>query len=165
MKTVAGIFDTTIAADRAVAFLMDEGFNKEEISLVMTEKAHHKLFDRTDDEASRVTKGGAAGAVIGGALGALIAGLTTVGVILIPGSGLMAVGPVVAALSGAGVGAVAGGLSGALIRAGFAADDANRFEEEVKLGKTVVIVHAANDNRAAIATSALKDSGAVLEAA
>jgi uncharacterized Rossmann fold enzyme len=165
MTDVAGIFDNQLSADRAVSALLDEGFSKDDISLLMTDKTHHRLFSSTDDEANRVAKGGVAGAAIGGALGALLAGLGTVGIIVVPGAGLMAVGPLVAALSGAGAGATIGGLSGALIRAGFAADDANRFEEEIKNGKAVVIVHAHGDDKETIARSVLADAGAVTEMA
>ena len=165
MKTVAGIFDSEIVADRALGELLEEGFSRDDISLVMSDKTRDRLFSSTDDEANRVAKGGALGAAIGGAFGALAAGLTTIGIIAIPGGSLLAVGPLVAALSGAGLGATVGGLSGALINAGFAADDANRYEEDVKRGKAVIVVHASNDNKAVIAESVLNHSGAVTKAA
>lgn len=165
MKTVAGIFDNDLAADRAVAALLDEGFAKDDISMLVSRKTHDALFSSTDDEANRVAKGGIAGATLGGVLGALIAGLTAVGVIVLPGGGLLAVGPVVAALSGAGAGATVGGLSGALIQAGFAADEANRFEKEINQGKVVLIVHAADKEKAARADTALKYAGAMTQAA
>ena len=114
---------------------------------------------------NRVAKGGALGAALGGALGALIAGLTGIGAIALSGGTLLAVGPVVAALYGAGAGGAVGGLSGALISAGFAADEANRYAEEIKRGKAVVIVHAAGEEKAAIAKSALSTSGATIKAA
>lgn len=164
MKTVAGIFDSDITADRAVASLLDEGFLKDEISMIMSDKTRDKLFSSTDDEANRVAKGGLVGAALGGAMGALIAGLTGVGAI-VSGGTLLAVGPIVAALYGAGAGGAVGGLSGALISAGFAADEASRYEDEIKQGKAVVIVHAADEKRAAIARSALSTSGATIKAA
>ncbi len=165
MKTVAGIFDSDITADRAVSSLLDEGFTKDDISLIMSDKTRDKLFSSTDDEANRVAKGGILGAAVGGALGAIIAGLTTVGVVAIPGGALLAVGPIVTALFGAGAGGTIGGLSGALISSGFAADDANRFEDEIKRGKAIVIVHVANENKAIIAKAALSVSGATIKAA
>jgi hypothetical protein len=165
MKTIAGIFDSELDADNAVAALLSEGFEKDDISLIMPDKTRDKLFDSTDDEANRVAKGGAVGAALGGAIGALIAGLTTVGVIMVPGGSLLVVGPVIAALSGAGAGAAIGGLSGALIRAGYAADEANQFEQEVGKGKAIVLVHATNDNKAVVAESAMSSSGAVTRAA
>lgn len=165
MKTVAGIFDSNITADRAVSSLLDEGFSKDDISLIMSDKTRDKLFSSTDDEANRVAKGGIVGAALGGALGAFVAGLTTVGIIVLPGGSLLAVGPIIAALSGAGAGGAVGGLGGALISAGFAADEASRYEEEIKRGKAVVIVHAANEEKAIIAEAALSESGAAIKAA
>ena len=165
MKTVTGIFNSDITADRAISSLLDEGFSKDDISLVMTDKTRNRLFSSTDDEANRVAKGSIFGAAIGGVLGALIVGLTAVGIIVVPGGSLLAVGPIIAAMSGAGAGGTVGGLTGALISSGFAADDANRYEGELKSGKAVVIVHAANDDRAIVAEAALSVSGATVKAA
>lgn len=165
MKAVAGIFDNNVTADRAVASLLDQGFTKDQISLIMSDKTHKTLFSSTDDEANRIAKGGIMGAAVGGTLGAFLAGLTTVGIIALPGGSLLAVGPIVAALYGAGAGGAFGGLSGALISAGFVADEANRFEDEVKSGKAIVIVHVANDEQAAAAKMALSVSGASIKAA
>jgi hypothetical protein len=165
MKTVAGTFDNQAAADRAIATLLDEGFSKNEFSLLMTEKTHNTVFNITDDEANSVAKGGLTGAMVGGAIGALLAGLTGVGVFFVPGMGLLASGPVIAALSGAGAGAAVGGLSGALINAGFAADEAHRFEKELKDGKAVVLVHPTTELKSNVARSVLKASGAYLKAA
>lgn len=165
MKTVTGIFENDITADRAVSSLLDEGFTKDDISLIMSDKTRDKFFSSTDDEANRVAKGGILGAALGGAMGALLAGLTTVGIVVLPGGSLLAVGPIVAALYGAGAGGAVGGFSGALMSAGFAADEANRYEEEIKSGKAIVIVHAANDESAAKASIALSTCGASVEAA
>ncbi len=142
MATVTGIFDSEIVANRAVSELLDAGFKKDNISLIISDHTRHIIFSApTDDESSRATRGGATGALFGGVLGALVAGLTTVGVITVPGSGVLFAGPIVSILTGIGAGATAGGLSGALISAGFAVDEAKRYEEEVKRGKTVVLVH------------------------
>jgi len=165
MKTITGIFESSIAADRAVSSLLDEGFSKDDISLIMSDKTRNTLFSSTDDEANRVAKGGLVGATLGGAFGALIAGLTGVGAIALTGGSVLAAGPIVAALYGAGAGGAVGGLSGALISAGFAADEANRYEEEIKSGRAVVIVHATDDRRAALAEAALSTSGAAIKAA
>jgi len=165
MKTVAGIFDNKIVADTAVAQLLDVGFTKDDISLIMSEETKKTFFSSTDDEANRTAKGAAAGATLGGALGALIAGLTVAGSIVTSGGALLLSGPIVAVLAGAGVGGVAGGLAGALVRAGFAADEANRYEEEIKRGKAVVVVHAENDGKESLAKMALRNSGAMLKAA
>jgi len=165
MTNVAGVFDSNTEAHAAVSKLMDTGFKKEDISLIVSDNARHVIFSApTDDESTRVTKGGATGALWGGALGGLIAGLTLVGIIVVPGSSLLVVGPLVAVLSGAGAGAAAGGLSGALISAGFAADEAKRYESEIAHGKAVIVVHT-TDEMAPAARVALHSSNATIKAA
>lgn len=82
MNMIAGIFDSEIAANRAVSDLLDEGFGKDDISLLMSEQTRHKLFSSTDDEANRAARGAVAGASIGGVLGALLVGLTAAGAIV-----------------------------------------------------------------------------------
>ena len=165
MTNIAGIFDSKIEADAAVSKLLDTGFNKEDMSLIVSDHVRHIIFaSPTDDESARTAKGGTAGALFGGALGALIAGLTLVGVIVVPGSGLLVAGPLAAIFVGIGAGAAAGGLSGALISAGFAVDEAKRYEEEIRHGKAVIVVHT-TDEMAAAARSVLHSSNATIKAA
>jgi uncharacterized membrane protein len=165
MKNIAGVFDSKKEADAAISKLLDTGFNKEHMSLIVSDNAHHAIFSSpTDDEAKRTIEGGAAGALLGGALGALVAGLTLVGIVVMPGSGLLAAGPIMAVLSGAGAGAIAGGLSGALISAGFAVDEAKHYEEVIRHGKAVIIVHA-TDEMAPAARTALQSSHGTVKAA
>ena len=164
-KNIAGVFDSKAEANAAISKLLDAGFRKEDLSIIVSDHAYHAVFSApTDDQALRATEGGAAGALWGGALGALIGSLTLVGVIIAPGSGLMVVGPLVAALSGAGAGAIAGGVGGALISAGFAADEAKHFEKEIKHDKAVIVVHAPDD-MADAARVALRSSHATVNVA
>ena len=83
MTNVAGVFDSKKEANTAVSKLLDTGFSKENMSLIVSDNANHAIFSApSDDETARTIEGGAAGALIGGVLGALIAGLTLVGVIV-----------------------------------------------------------------------------------
>ena len=166
MKTVAGIFDNQIVADKAVSELLDVGFTKDDISLIMSEQTRSTFFSTTDDETNRTARGATVGATMGVVLGALIAGLTAVGSIAATSGGaLLLSGPIVAILSGAGAGGITGGLAGALVRAGFATNEASRYEEEIKRGKAVVVVHADSEELASRAKAALQHSGAMLKAA
>lgn len=165
MTNVAGIFDSKTEANEAVSTLLNTGFKKEDISLIVSDNARHTIFAApTDDEGNRAARGGTAGALFGGALGALVASLAAVGSIVVPGVGLLAAGPIVAILSGVGVGAAAGGLSGALISAGFAVDEAKHYENEIKHGKAVIVVHT-TDEMVNAARSALRRNNAAVEAA
>ncbi len=142
MPHIAGVFENGAAASAAVCRLLDEGFQKEDLSLLVSEKARNSIFSSTKkDESTSVTQGEVSGALFGGGFGALIASLTAIGIVVFPGSGLLVAGPIVAVLSGAGLGAVAGGLSGALISAGFGVAEAHHYEKEIKAGKAVIVIH------------------------
>jgi hypothetical protein len=79
----------------------------------------------------------------------------------IPGIGpIIAAGPIVATLSGAGVGAVAGGLIGGLTDMGVSKTDAEFYAESVRRGGALVTVRA-DDSRAERAADIMRDHGAV----
>lgn len=165
MTNIAGVFSNKEQANQSLANLLDAGFRKEDISLIISDRARHIIFPSpTDDEGERATRGGAVGALWGGALGVLLTGLTAVGAIVIPGTSLLAAGPVVAILTGAGTGAIAGGLSGALISAGFAVDEAKRYEKEVNMGRAVLVVHT-TDEKAGVARRILDTMSTKVKAA
>jgi hypothetical protein len=75
-----------------------------------------------------------------GGLGGILVGL---GALAIPGLGpVIAAGPIVAGLAGAGVGAAAGGLVGGLVGWGIPEDEAKGYAEGVRQGGTLVMVRA-----------------------
>jgi hypothetical protein len=163
-KNVAGVFNDRIDAGLAVSQLIDTGFLQDEISVLITGDGRDKVFTgatTVEEGAHDAAKGGLAGAVAGGALGAILAGLTAVGSILVPGSGLLMSGPMVAALAGAGGGATLGGLSGALVAAGFSRDESSKFEKDLKAGRIVIVVHPDDDEEEAAARAILMTSGAI----
>lgn len=73
---------------------------------------------------------------------------------------LLAAGPIVAALAGAGVGSAIGGVAGALIGMGLPEIEAKRYEEEIKRGRILVSVHCESVHMAQNARKVLEDSGA-----
>lgn len=173
MKTISGSFDNRERAERAFSALLDKGFRQEDISLIMTDKARNTLFENNNETAiveknettgDKAAKGGFAGAAAGGLLFALVGGLTAVGSIVIPGAGLLAVGPIIGALAAGGAGAATGGLLGALLAAGFAEDEAAVYEAELKAGRALIVVQA-QDSQVATARSILRDAGATTKAA
>jgi hypothetical protein len=100
-------------------------------------------------------KGGLTGMVAGGALGALVASLAAVGSVAVPGAGLLVTGPIAATFSGAAVGGMFGGLSGALVAATFSEDEAGKFSEELEQGKVVLAAHPRDEQQQAIARAIL----------
>src|SRR2546423_15464136 len=112
VKTVIGSFDSYDKAQRVVRDLKDEGFMENDISIVAsnvggryeTTNPKDVAKTRTGHETSGAATGAVTGGVVGGAAGlaASLMGLA------IPGIGpIIAAGPIVAALTGAGVGVVA----------------------------------------------------------
>ena len=82
-------------------------------------------------------------------------------VLAIPGIGpIIAAGPIVATLSGAGVGAVAGGLIGGLTDIGVSRTDAEYYAESVRRGGALVTVRA-DDSRADRAADIMREHGAI----
>jgi uncharacterized membrane protein len=142
MKTVVALFDNFADAQRVVQELVDEGINRDRVSLIAgdAEGRYAADLDRNrtvSSEADDSTEGAATGAVIGGIGGALIG----IGALAIPGIGpVVAAGPLIAGLIGAGVGAAVGGLVGALIDAGVPEDHAGYYVEGVRRGSTLVAV-------------------------
>lgn len=143
-KVVVGLYDQFEDARRAVEELVQNGFQRDNISLIAN-NARGEFKDYTGDEETgkevgESAAGGAGiGAVVGG-LGGLLAGL---GLLTIPGIGpVLAAGPLVSALAGAGIGAAAGGLIGGLIELGIPDDKAKTYEEGVRRGGTLVTVTA-----------------------
>jgi hypothetical protein len=67
------------------------------------------------------------------------------GVVAVPGIGLVAAGPIVATLAGLGAGAAAGGLTGALIGMGMPEHEAKFFNEEIERGGILVGVYSHDD--------------------
>src|SRR5215471_4018466 len=158
-KTIVGSFDNSRAAHRAAQALIDDGFMQQDISVV----ASNILGDYTPDgrplwaEETSEETAAETGAVAGGVLGGT-AGLTAslVG-LAIPGLGpIVAVGPLIAMLTGAGAGAVAGGLIGALTHSGVPQERASYYAESVRRGGALVTLRA-DESRAEHAAEILRD--------
>jgi len=137
---ITGLFDTQAAAENAVAQLHQMGYGQNEISLVM--KDRNAAQEMAHDTGTRTMEGVGQGAAIGGTIGAVLAGLLAVGSVAIPGVGLLAAGPLAAALAGAGAGGLAGGLMGGLVNNGIPKDVAPYYERGLTEGGVVVAVAA-----------------------
>lgn len=144
--TVSATFKTYTAAQHALLSLEADGFTEGQISVLVADKSKGQSFNI--EEASKVPEGAAVGDLAGGIIGAIAAGLTTVGSLVAPGIGILAVGPIVAAFAGGAAGAATGGLIGALVGLGIPEHEAKRYENELKEGAVLVAVEADSDDRA-----------------
>jgi hypothetical protein len=135
MKHVIATFDDRPSAEHALQHLADLGVDRGAISLLMSEAARVREFGA---DGPKPLEGAGVGGAMGGVTGAVIGGLLAVGSIVIPGLGLLAGGPLVAALAGAGAGGAAGTLIGALATLGLSETDTETSARAIEHGKIFV---------------------------
>lgn len=144
---ITGLFDTESAAENAVSQLHMVGYDQNEVSIIMKDRA--AASDFAEVTGSRSMEGVGTGAAIGGTIGAVLAGLLAIGSIAIPPVGLVASGSLAAMLAGAGAGGLAGSLIGWLVGAGIPEDVAPYYEHGLNEGGIVVVVaaHSGDETR------------------
>lgn len=137
---VFGIYPTYESLEAAVDALRSSGFRNTDVSFLMAENVGSK--DLGHKKASKAPEGIATGASSGVVLGGALGWLIGIGALTIPGFGpLLAAGPVVAALAGAGAIGTAGGIIGGLIGIGIPEYEAKRYEGRVRNGGNLLSVH------------------------
>ena len=146
MQTITKVYDRYERARQVVRELERAGIPSSSISLLANKIISEQHVDVA--EASEAGTGAGIGAVVGGTAGLL----TGLGLLAIPG-----LGPVVAAgwLATTALGAVAGGIVGALIDAGVPEDQAHIYSEAVRRGGTLISVKA-DDSKAMIVHTILE---------
>ncbi len=154
MVTEVGHFADRASADAAYQELLQEGFSRDNISVMGPGREGERGLPPRDT----VTTGGAAtvGIIEGLLLGAVA--------MLIPGFGpVVAVGPVAAALTGVVTGGITGlvigGIAGALIHAGVAEDTARYYEDRLRHGGILMLVRT-DEQRGVEARRTLERHGA-----
>jgi hypothetical protein len=157
--SVYGVYSDNEKLEQAVQHLKDQGFNSEDISVVFPDKGRTERFavQHNTKGPEGATVGGTTGLVAGGVLG----WLAGIGTLAIPGIGpLLAAGPIVAALAGAGAGGAIGGLAGGLIGMGLPEIEAKRYEKEIREGRMLVSVRCSDPRFIPSARSILDSTGA-----
>ncbi len=156
---VYGIYQTRGQAENAVDALMEDGFRSEDISVLMPDNPGTKDF--AHEKHTKAPEGTTTGVVAGGLTGGTLGLLAGLGSLAIPGVGpLIAAGPIVAALAGAGAGGTVGGLIGALIGAGIPEFEAKRYEGLIREGGILLSVHCDNSDWVKRAKDLLERTGA-----
>jgi hypothetical protein len=141
---VTGLFRDRESAERAYSSVSGRGYNKDDVSLLMSDDTRKKHFgnsrsDNDTDLGNKALEGAGVGGAIGGTLGGVIGAIAAVGTaVALPGLGLIIAGPIAAGLAGAGAGGLTGGVIGALIGAGIPEDRAKEYEQGVKEGGIVM---------------------------
>jgi len=145
--------------ESAIDHLKNAGFESSDISAVFPDKGRTDQFamERHTKAPEGAATGGGTGLVVGGVLG----WLAGIGTLAIPGSGpLIAAGPIVAALAGAGVGGAVGGIAGGLIGLGMPEIEAKRYEKEIKEGRMLLAVRCSDSRFTGTARSILSETDA-----
>ena len=146
-RTVSALFRNRADAESAFQALLDRGYSRDDISVLMSEESRRTYYGTTTDTelGSKAAEGTGVGAAIGGTIGAVIAGIAAIGTnVLLPGLGLVVAGPLAAALAGAGAGGITGGLVGAFVGSGIPEERARDYETGIRSGGIVLSVRARN---------------------
>lgn len=159
MRTIMAIYDELEDAYQTIETLRDAGIDRSNISLVTSDpdKEYAPYFQEAGVARDEPVEGVLAGGAIGGITGLLLG----LGALAIPGIGpVVAAGPLVSGLVGAGIGATGGGLIGALAKAGIPEDEAGYYLEGIRRGGTLVAVTVMN-YQADDVTQILKNSNPI----
>jgi hypothetical protein len=156
--SVMALFPDSVQCSLAAERLREAGFRSADISVLMADNSGNKDLGHVKETKAPegTTTGAATGAILGGTLG----WLAGIGMLAIPGVGpLIAAGPIMAALAGAGIGGSVGGLTGALVGMGIPEYEAKRFEGMIKEGKALLSVHCDSQDWVKKAKDILDDAG------
>lgn len=157
-KTVLGLFGDSKMAGEAAGDLKAKGY-ADEISILARDsnRTEPEKYEIKKDIGAGVGTGAVTGAVTG-ALAAVFSGITSV---IVPGLGFLVGGPLIAALgvTGGAVGALGGGLLGALVDWGIQEPTAKLYEQRIMKGSVLIGV-STDDNTTDEVQSMLAARGA-----
>jgi hypothetical protein len=157
--SVIGIYeDRTTIAD-AMGVLQKAGYRSADISVLTSDNQGSKDF--AHERHSKAAAGAGAGAAVGAVVGAVLAWLDSNQVVNVAGLGpLVAAGPSLAALAGAGCGGALGWIAGLLRGLGLTEYVAKRYAGRMRRGGILVSVHCDSPEWCEKAKKTLKDTGA-----
>jgi hypothetical protein len=140
---VFGIYPSRLEVEEAVEHLRRAGFRGTDISVLFQDNQGTKDF--AHEKNTKAPEGSTTGVIAGGIAGGVLGWLTGIGALVIPGLGpLIAAGPIVAALAGAGAVGTLGGVIGALVGMGIPEYEAKRYEGRIRDGGVLLSVHCDN---------------------
>jgi len=155
---VFGIYPSRLAVEEAVEHLRTAGFRSTDISVLFPDNQGTKDF--AHEKNTKAPEGSTTGVVAGGITGGVLGWLTGIGALFIPGLGpLIAAGPIVAALAGAGAVGALGGIIGALVGMGIPEYEARRYEGRIREGGVLMSVHCDTADWVRRAKEVMKQTG------
>jgi hypothetical protein len=158
-KSILAIVDSQHQTESIVAELQRVGFREASLSVLFPDQDGTRDF--AHEHHTKAPEAAIAGVSAGGAVGGALGILAGVGMLAVPGAGmLLAAGPLLAALSGAAAGATIGGIAGALVGLGIPEIEAKHYEGKIRGGNILLAVHVEDRDSQAIALSILQRGGA-----
>ena len=174
MTMVTGLFKDKDSAELAFQSVVDLGYDKSDINVVMSDEVRRRYFlahNPTTDHPGTTDleeKAAAAdinssanyawGGPVGGTVGTLAPVAAAVGVLLIPGFGIVA-GPVAIALAASAATGVAIGLMGILMNWGIPDSRVEQYEVGLRAGGVLLGVKAHSDADASQIRQRWQDGG------
>ena len=134
---MTAIFSDSKKAGEAIGELKTKGYTND-ISVIAKDTKDKELASHQVKQ--DVSDGAAAGAATGAAMGTVAGLLVGAASFVVPGVGLVVLGPLATILSGAAAGAVAGGITGTLVDWGIPDAKAKDYEHRIKNGEVLVAV-------------------------
>ena len=157
--SVIGIYEDRTTVSDALDVLHRAGYRATDISVLSSDNQGSKDF--AHEKHTKAPKGAAVGAAVGAVIGAASACFISIQGLAIAGLGLLvAAGPLVATLAGAGAGGTLGWIVGWL--AGLPLSDyvAKRYAGRVRRGGILLSVHCDSPEWCDRAKKTLRDTGA-----
>jgi len=154
-----GIYPDRASFEGTLEALRAAGFRNSDISAILPDR-DRTTRDLAAEINTKAPEGFTTGASTGAAIGGVLGWLVGIGALVIPGIGpIVAAGPVVAALAGAGAAGATGGLVGGLIGAGIPEVEAKRYAGRLREGAYLVSVHCDDSKWAKRAEEILEGAG------
>jgi hypothetical protein len=143
--TIAAVFQDRGHAESVIDELWRVGIPQDQVGILSpTTGDVREATNATEHYETSAAQGAETGAIAGAVLGTVAGALATV---FIPGIGAVLAGGLLSGIVlGGAAGAAAGTFLGPFVALGFTEEEARHYEQELKAGKTVVVVRA--DDRA-----------------
>jgi hypothetical protein len=157
--SVIGIYENRTTVSDAIDVLHKAGYRATDMSVLSSDNQGSKDF--AHEKHTKALPGAATGAAAGAVVGAALAWFLSLQTMPITGLGpLVAAGPVLAGLAGAGAGGALGWIAGLLAGLSLPEYVAKRYAGRIRHGGILLSVHCDNQEWCDRAKKMLKDTGA-----
>jgi hypothetical protein len=157
--SVIGIYPDRTTVSDAINVLHKAGYRATDISVLSSDNQGSKDFALM--KRTKALEGAAAGAAVGAVVGAALAWFASIQSATVAGLvPLVAAGPLLAALAGAGVGGALGWLVGLLVGSSHTEYVAKRYAGRIRHGGILLSVHCDSQEWCNRAKTALRETGA-----